>query len=128
MLVFGEIVALKGLKAKVKCNEIDNFESYWVKIPQMSTSKDKSFSTFEIGTEVAVVISENKKEIRRRPHEKIRTFLPVPRSADRPARLKKSKTKKDCFNVPAAQGKAVLFVRLICQSSSVRLFSPSELR
>ena len=59
MLVFGEIVSTKGHLAKVKLYDCEEFETDWMHIPQMCTVKDKSFSNYEIGTEVALILGEN---------------------------------------------------------------------
>ncbi|MBQ9688009.1 hypothetical protein IJV79_00070 [bacterium] len=55
MLVFGEIIALKDSRAKLKLYELDEFETDWFFIPQLCTVNDKSFNTLEIGTEVAAI-------------------------------------------------------------------------
>ena len=58
-LVFGEIIKLDGTKAKLKLYDFDCLESIWVHIPQLCTYKDKSFSGYEIGSEVAAILNDD---------------------------------------------------------------------
>ena len=59
MLVFGEIVAIKGHQAKLRLPQDDNYETDWFFIPQMCTVGDKSHNVYEIGTLVGAVTTEN---------------------------------------------------------------------
>lgn len=55
MLVFGEIISIKGHKAKLKLRDYDQDESGWFFIPQIFTKNDKASNILEIGTEVSAI-------------------------------------------------------------------------
>ena len=59
MLVFGEIIAIKGHQARLKIPEHDNYETDWFFVPQLCTVSDKASNVLEIGTLVGAVTTEN---------------------------------------------------------------------
>ena len=58
MLVFGEIISIKGHMAKLKLNDYDFDESGWFFMPQFFTKGDKSSNILEIGSEVSAVTND----------------------------------------------------------------------
>lgn len=59
MLVFGEIVAIKGHQARLRLSQYDNYETDWFFVPQLCTVSDKASNVLEIGTLVGAVTTEN---------------------------------------------------------------------
>ena len=55
MLVFGEIISIKGHRAKLKLRDYDQDESGWFFMPQIFTKNDKASNILEIGSEVSAV-------------------------------------------------------------------------